>query len=344
MEEKSDDIPLPAGRLRVGIVYNLKKGIASEAADMEAEYDSLETVLAIQRALERGGADTVLLEADAGLAARLLENRPDIVFNIAEGFHGRGREAQIPAVLNTLEIPFTGSDETALCIALDKALCKRLLSTFGIRTPQFAVLERMEDMEKTKHLQFPLIVKPNAEGSSKGISDVCIVRDEAELRGLLEEDFRLYAEPMLAEEYVDGREFTVGILGNGTQTQVFAPMEIAFRGNTQGDFRVYSYGVKKDYQRFVEYQCPAALRPEQQAEMVEMARCAYEALNCRDFTRVDFRMDQTGAIYFIEMNPLPGLAPGYSDYPMLAEFCGVAYEELVWSVLTAGAKRCGLIE
>jgi len=343
MEEKSDDKPLPANRMKVGIVYNLKKGLAGGADDMEAEYDNPDTVLAIRAALEKGGAEVTLFEADETLAERLRGNRPDIVFNIAEGFRGRGREAQIPALLNLLDIPFTGSDETALCVALDKTMCKRLLSAFGVRTPRSQVIAGSEDIGAAASLHFPLIVKPNAEGSSKGISDVSIVSDAAELRRLVEQDLRLYGEPMLAEEYVDGREFTVGILGNGKETHVFPPMEIAFRRNTQGDYRVYSFGVKKDYKQYIDYHCPAALTPAQDGEMRGMARRAWEALGCRDFTRVDFRMDADGAIYFIEMNPLPGLAPGYSDFPMLAGFSGVAYDELVLAVLRAGAKRCGLM-
>jgi len=345
MEERSDDGPFPAARLKAAIVFNLKKGVPGATADMEAEYDNLDTVLAIQKALEKGGAETTLAEADDTLPQRLLADRPDIVFNIAEGFRGRGREAQIPALLNMLGIPFTGSDETALGIALDKALCKRLLSTFGVRTPRFAVIANEADIAAAaESLRFPVIVKPNAEGSSKGVSDVCIASDGAELRRVAAEDLRLYGEPMLAEEYMDGREFTVGILGNGAETRVFPPMEIRFRSNTQGPYRVYSFGVKKDYKKYVEYRCPAELTPEQAREMTDMARTAYDALGCCDFTRVDFRMNREGTIHFIEMNPLPGLAPGYSDYPMLAEFCGMGYDELVLAVLRAGAKRCGLPE
>jgi len=147
---------------------------------------------------------------------------------------------------------------------------------------------------------------------------------------------------MLAEEYISGREFTVGVLGNGKNTRVFSPMEIVFRKNTQGDYRVYSYGVKQDYQNYVTYSCPADIPAGVEEELTRTARKVYDILGCRDFARADFRLGEDGKLYFIEINPLPGLAPGYSDYPMLAAFCGVPYDDLVLGVLSAGAERCGV--
>lgn len=332
--------PPPKGA-RIGIIFNLKKGAAGPVEDMEAEYDNIDTVYAIQAALERAGLTALLFEAGPALADQLRDVKPDMAFNIAEGFSGRGREAQIPALLNILGIPFTGSDETTLCIALDKALTKRLVSSFHVRTPHYALLTPGQPIHAAG-LTFPVIVKPNAEGSSKGISDISVVNSPAELKAVVGRSFELYHEDMLAEEYIHGREFTVGLLGNGKETKVFHPMEIIYRRPTQGDYAVYSYGVKKDYQNCVDYQCPADLTPQQEADMVKAARKVYDLLGCRDFGRADFRMSPDGRIWFIEINPLPGLAPGYSDYPMLAGFCGTDYDELVLSVLKAGAQRCGV--
>jgi len=325
----------------VGIIFNAKKMGGGDLPDNEAEYDSPETVLAIQAAIGSGGYLAVLIEADGGLPARLSETRIDIAFNIAEGLRGRGREAEVPALLNLLGIPFTGSDETAMCIALDKALTKRVLGTYGIPTPGYAVLSTAEDAADAI-LRYPVIVKPNAEGSSKGIPDACIAKSPAELSALVERNLVRYGQPMLAEEYIDGREFTVGILGNGNDTRVFPPMEIIFRENPDEEYRIYSFNVKQDFERFVSYKCPAELTAAESDEMSKLALRAYNALGCCDFARIDFRMDGKGRIYFIEINPLPGLAPGYSDYPMLAEFCGVSYNELVLSVLRAGASRFGV--
>lgn len=338
MEEWPDEASLqPPGRL-IGIVYNLKKGNNQTTPDAEAEYDSIDTVYAIRDALQAGGLRTVLLEADASLSQRLCEEQVDLVFNIAEGAHGRGREAQIPALLNLLGIPFTGSDETALCLALDKALCKRLLSTYRVRTPKYRLIQSGVK-PSCRGLHFPLILKPNAEGSSKGIGDHCIAHNRKEFRELAQRGTTLYGQAMLAEEYITGREFTVGILGNGEQTHVFAPMEICFK---QGAPQVYNYTVKQAYTRYVTYQCPAALDEVTEQNMKRTARRIFDALGCRDFARIDFRLDEDGRLYFIEINPLPGLAPGYSDYPMLAAFCGMPYDQLVCGIAQAGAARCGI--
>lgn len=341
MEEKSGDVPLPPAARVVGIIFNAKKTGGETLQDDEAEYDSPETVLAIRDAIVAGGYRVILLEADSSLPKKLTETHIDIAFNIAEGIRGRGREAEVPALLNLLGIPFTGSDETTLCIALDKALAKRVLGTYGVPTPGYAVLETAEDALDAV-LRYPVIMKPNAEGSSKGIPDACIARSPEELYALAEVNLKRYGQPMLAEEYIDGREFTVGILGNGREARPFPPMEIIFREEACKDYRIYSYNVKQDYDRFVRYECPADLSAAEAGEMSQLALRAYNALGCCDFARVDFRMDEAGRIYFIEINPLPGLAPGYSDYPMLAEFCGVSYNALVLSVLRAGAARCGI--
>jgi D-alanine-D-alanine ligase len=339
MEEQPDDCP---GGMTVGIIYNSKKSAPKGAApDDEAEYDNPATIAAIQKALNAGGSRTVLLEGDGTLPEHLQRTHVDIAFNIAEGLRSRGREAEIPALLNLLGIPFTGSDETALCIALDKALTKRLVSTYGIRTPGYAVVESEKDAEALD-LRFPVIVKPNAEGSSKGIPDACVAADREKLLEMLRRGLKLYREPMLVEEYISGREFTVGLLGNGARTRVFSPMEIVFRRDTNESYRVYSFGVKQNYKQYIDYKCPSYLTPKQDEEMRGMALGAFRALGCRDFARADFRMAEDGTIYFIEINPLPGLAPGYSDYPMLADFCGVSYDELVLSVLHAALARLGM--
>lgn len=341
MENLDSDVPLPASLSKVGIVYNLKKGIQSSVVDLEAEYDNLTTVYAIRKAIRHLGVSAVLLEADESLPAKLKRAKPDIIFNIAEGSGGRAREAQIPAMLEMLHIPYTGSDATTLGVALDKALTKRLLTTYRVPTPDYVVFSHKKSPVIPK-LQYPVIVKPNAEGSSKGISDVSIAASEDELRQLLQTNLADYGEDMLVEQYIGGREFTVGVLGNGDDTRVFEPMEIVYKKTTQGDYCVYSYGVKQKYTEYVRYDCPSTISPRIRSNMKKLARTIYDALGCLDFARMDFRVTPEGKIYFIEINPLPGLAPGYSDFPMLAEFNGVPYEELVGSVLKAACARYGI--
>lgn len=333
---QSED-PLPKRQIIVGIVYNLKKGVKGKTPDEEAEYDHFDTVESIAKAIESNGYKTVLLEADKQLPIKLLNTHIDIAFNIAEGFCGRGREAQIPALLNMYGIPYTGSDETTLCVALDKAMTKRLLGTYHIKSPKSQTISTKE--HKMGKISFPVIMKPNAEGSSKGISAVSIAESPEKLKALMHRNLSLYEQNFLAEEYIEGREFTVGILGNGEETQVFRPMEIIYKRATQGKYHVYSYDVKQEYKKYVSYACPATFAKGIEEKMMHIARQVYDILECRDFARMDFRLTADNEIYFIEINPLPGLAPGYSDYPMLAEFQGIPYEELVQHVLGCALRR-----
>ncbi len=340
MENQSEDVPL--GQVKIGVTYNLKHAESTMgiAPDEQAEYDSMDTVLAIESAIRNLGHNTVLMEADETLPLKLLHEKPDLVFNIAEGRGGRAREAQVPALLNLFTIPFTGSDETTLCLSLDKALTKRVLSTYQVPTPRYRLFSPGEPI-RTNGLTYPVIVKPNAEGSSKGIADVCIAKTSAELKSLIQKNFEQYGGAVLAEEFLSGREFTVGLLGNGDTLQVFPPMEIVYHKSPIEGYNVYNYTVKQEYQSYVTYRCPAEIPEAMEQELIRLSKKIFFALNCRDFARIDFRADESGKLYFIEINPLPGLAPHYSDYPMLAEFCGVSHEELVGAVLKAGAARAG---
>ena len=342
MEERDDDVPITKKNIKVGIVYNLKKGINAKAIDEEAEYDSIDTVHAISAALKTENVEVVHIEAGNEILNHFQNNPVDIVFNIAEGIMGRGREAQVPALLNMLKLPFTGSDETTLCLALDKALTKRILSTYHIKTPRYLLIKADDFSVCDPKLKYPLIVKPNAEGSSKGVSDTCVVENKAELFKQLHENFELYHTDMLIEEYIEGREFTVGLLGNNSDVHVFEPMEIVYKRTTQKDFRVYSYQVKQTYQDYVNYECPSSIDKSVVDKMKTVAKKIYHILACRDFARIDFRVTNNNEIYFIEINPLPGLANGYSDYPMLANFCGVKYDTLIRNILKVGAARYGI--
>ena len=341
-EEPLDEETEPPGQLRVGITYNIKKNISSELPDAEAEFDDVETIRAIQNALEAAGFNVTLLEATEELPLRLSQRKPDIVFNIAEGMRGRGREAQVPGMLNFLGIPFTGSDETSLCIAMDKALTKRLVSSYGVGTPDYRLINGAASFQDSclSSLSYPLIVKPNTEGSSKGISDISIVHDAASLRSVLDEKISAYKQDMLLEEYIPGREFTVGILGNADSLRVFPPMEIIFDDKAHS---IYSYDVKRNFRQYVRYECPPALSPVLRKEIENTAETVYRSLGCRDLARIDFRLSPEEQLYFIEINPLPGLAPGYSDFPMLAAFSGMDYTSLIQNILYSALPRYGLL-
>ena len=337
LERKISPAAAP-GKIKVCVAYNLKKNETFYPPDAEAELDEYDTILAIRAALESAGYAVELFEANGELPGRLNEHRPDIVFNIAEGLRGRAREAQLPAILDYLSIPYTGSDETAMCIALDKALTKRLVSSYHIRTPKYKLFGP-GDRISARGLVYPVIVKPNSEGSGMGITEHSVASDFDELYRVLTERLGAYGNEMLVEEFIAGREFTVGILGNGESARVFPPMEIRLSDAAHG---VYSYNVKRDFRQYAQYACPADIDTKIMNIMINTARRVFRILACKDCARVDFRLDSLGRVYFIEINPLPGLAPGYSDFPMLAEFCGVGYTQLITGILEHALARYGL--
>lgn len=319
--------------IRVGFTYNVKR---TQAGDDEAEWDPPETIIAIANALARQGHIVVHLEATPDLPRVLAEADVDLIFNIAEGVEGRNREAQVPALCELLGIPYTGSDSATLAIALDKALGKKVLMQHDILTPKFQLMESARE-RLSSDMKFPLIVKPNAEGSSKGIDSKNVVDTEEELRAAVKICVEKYRQPALVEEYIAGREFTVGLLGD-KRPRVLPPMEIKFKekDNTRP---VYDYGVKQEWEKHVYYECPAKLTEAEQKAMEKIARATFWALDCRDVARVDLRMDAEGRIYVLEVNPLPGLTPDYSDLVLIAKAIGMEYDQLIAEIMVGGLRR-----
>jgi D-alanine-D-alanine ligase len=328
-------------KLKVGITYNLKKDFTrqeNQPVDLLEEFDSEETIDAIGKALEGGGHEVIKLGGDTGLIDRLRQAPVDIVFNIAEGLRGRNREAHIPALLEFLNIPYTGSDPLTLSLTLDKAMAKRIVMSQEIPTPRFRKVERMEDLN---HLEFryPLFVKPCFEGSSKGVRVDSRVSDpqslRAKARGLLE----TYDSPLLVEEFVKGPEFTVGILGNESP-QVLGVMQIEVKGSLPEE-SVYSLEIKREWEEKVRYHCPPSIDPALLKNVEEVALRSYRALDCRDVARVDIRVGEDQIPYFLEVNPLPGLSPVYGDLVIMARSMGWDYDDLVRTILHHAMKRYG---
>lgn len=322
--------------IRVGFTFNLKRADAKVNGDAEAEYDSPATIESIRQAIESLGHEVVLLEANAELPARLPEAKVDVVFNIAEGLAGRNREAQVPALCELCGIPYTGSDSATLALALDKALTKRILRQHGVLTPEFQTMSTGKE-KLLPHLRFPLIVKPVAEGSSKGIAQKGVVDDEQALRQVVRELIEKYRQPALIEEYITGREFTVGLLGD-RRPRVLPPMEICFKDPSLSR-PIYDYDVKQEWEKHVFYKCPAELSTSQLRAIERAARDTFQALDCRDVARVDMRMNAQGDVYVLEINPLPGLTPGYSDLVLISQAAGMDYRALIAEILSGGLKR-----
>jgi D-alanine-D-alanine ligase len=305
--------------------------------DDEAEYDSPKTLQAIREAIASYGHEVVDLEATSDLPILLASTPVDVVFNIAEGFKGRSRESQVPALLELLDIPYTGSDPAALNVSLDKALAKRMVKTHGVLTPDYLVMNTGKERLPKDMPPFPLLVKPVAEGTSKGVTKKSVVRDEGELREVAREIIAKYRQPALVEEYIGGREFTLGLLGE-RRPKVLPPMEIVFLDKADPT-PIYSFEMKQDWNDKIRYEVPARLEPRELERLEKAARECFAALGCRDVARVDFRMDAEGRIYFIESNPLPGLAPGWSDLVLIAQAAGIDYRTLIGEILSFAIRR-----
>ena len=331
-------------KLTVGITYNLKKdfgGGMDRPIDFLEEYDSEETVDAIRAVLEQDGHRVIKLGGDAELIQRLRQTPVDIVFNIAEGIGDRNREAHIPALLEFLKIPYTGSDPLTLCVTLDKAMAKRIVMSEGIPTPRFKRVATLEDL-KGLDLPYPLFVKLCDEGSSKGVRLDSKVSDRRSLEEKVEWLLRTYGASLLVEEFLSGPEFTVGILGNGRPT-VLGVMQIVIKGAPQEE-AIYSLEVKREWEKRVSYHCPPLIDRSLRERIEEVALRSYQVLDCRDVSRVDIRVAADGTPHFLEVNPLPGLSPLYGDLPIMAGRMGWDYSRLIRTIFQHALERNGFID
>jgi D-alanine-D-alanine ligase len=273
------------------------------------------------------------------LLERLLADPPDLVFNTAEGLGiGRCREARVPAVLEMLGIPYTGSDPLTMAATLDKDVGKTLVAAAGVKVPGGCALDPDDPLDDAviAKLKFPVVVKPAWEGSSKGIRNKCLVRDPAAVPDVVNELRRDHPQTILLEEYIDGVEVTVGMLGNDPP-QVLGVMSV--EPNQSAEHFIYSLEIKRDYRRLVTYRCPAELPAEVLHTVETSARTVFHELGCRDVSRIDFRV-RGGIPYFLEVNPLPGLNPDDSDLVIMAQLLGWSYERLVCTIVDAALARC----
>lgn len=302
--------------MKIGLTYNLKPPDA--AGDQYEEFDSLETIEALEGALRALGYEPVRLGWGAELVDKLPAANVAGVFNIAEGMGGRGRESQVPALLEMLGIPCSGSPPLAIAMTLDKALGKRLAQAHGIPTAPFAI-------DAAPSQRYPLFAKPAGEGSSMGITSSSLCRNEGELRAAIER-LKRYG-PVLVEEFLPGDEYTVGIVGG----EAIGVMQVVPR-EAEEHF-IYSLEVKRDYLRRVEYRLVDA------PDAVRVALAVWRAFGLRDVARVDVRRDRDGIASFVEVNPLPGVHPVNSDLVIMARLAGWTYEQLIGRVMDSFVAR-----
>jgi len=340
--------------MKVALTYNQKREETAEASDLpcsmseiQAEWDTPETIAAVVAALEERH-EVVRIEAADDIYERLRQARPDIVFNIAEGAFGPCREGHVPSILEYLNIPYSASDPLTLNICLDKSRTKEILAYHGLPTSRFRVVSEKKFSFNTLH--YPMLVKPLYEGSSIGIRNDSVVSNRTEMREKVCWVLERFQEPALVEEYLPGREFTVAILGNGDEATTLPIVEIKFDSLPAGVNPIYSYEAKWVWDQSSNplkiFECPAQLSPELQAEIERVCLASYRILRCRDWCRVDVRLDAGGRPHILELNPLPGILPKPEDnscFPKAARAAGMSYNELLNGVLDIACRRYGIL-
>jgi D-alanine-D-alanine ligase len=322
--------------MKIGITYDLRDDYLAEGFGEEetAEFDHPLTIAAIDETLQSLGYETDRIGHIRALARRLVAGeRWDMVFNIAEGLRGFGREAQVPALLDAWNIPYTFSDPLVLSLTLHKAMTKRVIRDLGIPTPDFAVVESPEEIAAVA-LSFPLFAKPVAEGTGKGVTAASKIGNRTELEHVCRGLLATFRQPVLVETFLPGREFTVGIIGTGSDA--FAPGVMEVHLTEKAEKEVYSYANKEDWHGRIEYRLAS---DSMAMEAAKTALAAWRGLGCRDGGRIDLRADANGTPNFIEVNPLAGLRPEHSDLPILCELAGVPYRELIAGIMNSTLKR-----
>jgi len=330
--------------LTVGFTYDLKsdylaRGYSEEEA---AEYDSSETIQAIQSALVQMGCTVERIGGFHSLVKKLaLGQTWDLVFNICEGERGSAREAQVPSLLEAYRIPCVFSDASVLSLTLNKSLTKSVMRDHGVATPKSWWLKDLNELNALATIiecDYPLFVKPASEGSSKGIHRNSLVRTWSELKSTVHQLSPIFAGGILIERYLPGREFTVGIKGNGGEAQVLGALEILFEKEEIQE--VYSYETKQNYLEIIRYRLANDATSD---AVAAVALRAWQVLGCRDLGRVDIRLDEKGVPHFLEVNPLAGLHPVNSDLIILSKHLGISYYDLISSAVNETLKRAFIL-
>ncbi|MEQ8171625.1 MAG: D-alanine--D-alanine ligase [Candidatus Eremiobacterota bacterium] len=322
--------------MNIGLTYDLRSSYLEEGYGEEetAEFDRPDTIDAIEKAIKNMGYGTDRIGHVRSLVNRLARgDRWDLVFNIAEGLRGFGREAQVPALLDAYDIAYTFSDPLVMSLTLHKGVTKHIIRDLKIPTADFAVVEHEEDIKKIDMI-YPLFAKPVAEGTGKGITPSSKIKNRDELISVCMEMVKKYKQPVIIETFLPGREFTVGITGTGENAVSTGVIEVILRDEAEKD--VYSYVNKEKCEELVEYRL---VNDSMAKEAEKWALASWRGLGCRDGGRVDMRSDASGIPNFMEVNPLPGIHPEHSDLPIICTKAGISYQELIERILNSAIKR-----
>ncbi len=328
--------------MRIALVLNTRHA----ETEFEVEYDPPHTIELIKHGIEATGHEYVFVEADENFAENIKKAKPDIVFNRAEGLRGDSRESHVPAILEMLNIPYVGSNVLTTAICLNKAWTKKILLYHGISTPKFCVCQNLQEAEKINE-GFPYFLKPNEEGSSIGITEENLVHNKAQLHTRLRQMLREYQQPILVEQFIEGREFSTGLLGRaGEDPEALSILEIDFSKFPEVG-GVFGQRAKTVLDSLDHYICPAQIPEKLKNTLERLSVDIWYALETKDFARIDFRMDSEGKLFFLEINPLPGMdfdteENDLSFYPYMTMKSGYTYDELVCRLLESACSRYGL--
>lgn len=328
--------------MRIALVLNTRHA----ETEFEVEYDPPHTIELIKHGIEATGHEYVFVEADQNFAENIKDAKPDLVFNRAEGLQGDSRESHVPAILEMLKIPYVGSNVLTTAICLNKAWTKKVLLYHGISTPRFYVCQNLQEAKEVND-GFPYLLKPNEEGSSIGITEENVVHDRAQLEAKLWKMLLEYEQPILVEQFIEGREFSTGLLGRPKQEpEVLSILEIDFSKFPEVG-GVFGQRAKTVLDSFDHYICPAQIPHQLKNTLEQLSRDVWHALDAKDFARIDFRMNKKGQLFFLEINPLPGMdfdtkENDLSFYPYMAMKSGYSYDELVRRLLESACSRYGL--
>ncbi len=329
--------------MKIAIVLNTR----NEASEFQIEYDPPHTIELIKHAIAHAGYEYEFIEADENVIEKLNKVKPDLVFNRAEGIRGESRESHIPAILEMLGIPYVGSNVLTTAIGLNKTWAKKCLAYHKILTPRFITVTNIKEINNFD-VPFPVILKPNEEGSSMGINEDNVVNDMADLNSKLKKMLDIYKQSILVEQFIQGREFSVGLLGkSGEEPEVLSIVEIDFSKLPKEIGNVFGQRAKTMYDSLDHYVCPAKITNELKKRLKTISLNIWKLLDIRDFGRIDFRMTTKNQIYFLEINPLPGMDfdldnNDFSFYPYMAMKSGYTYDELIYRILESACYRYGL--
>lgn len=323
-------------KLKIGLTYDLRDDYLKEGYGLEetAEFDLVDTIESIEKVIIDNGYQADRIGHIKALTRRLAKGHHwDLVFNIAEGIHGFGREAQVPALLEAYNIPYTFSDPLGHAISLHKGISKQILRDLAIPTPDFTVISRSRDIDNI-NLPFPLFAKPVAEGTGKGITALSKITNRQNLQKVCKHLLKTFQQPVLVETYLPGREFTVGILGTGKDARALGALEVILK--PEAEKNAYSYENKEHYDKLVEY---VLVNDTEARQAMEISLMAWRGLDLKDAGRIDLRSDAHGTPHFMEVNSLAGLNPVRSDLPILCSKIGMSYHKLISAIIKSALKR-----